>query len=116
MSSSSNTFLADVRRIAQDVLSAALDAAAVPDSAILAAETARKLAAEIQFEWAGQQVYIRLNGPLLAQRIFDDYTGDNIDELVRRYRLSTKQIYRILAAERRRRTGRRNEQATLPGI
>ena len=74
------------------------------DARAIANETAAKIADN----WGGQSVYIPMD--LVARmstrnaEILDAFTGNNITELVRKFRLSRQAIYRIVKAERQRRS------------
>ena len=63
--------------------------------------------------WAGQHVYFPKDIARRNARIFDEFNGENIDELARKYRLSDTTIYSIIANERAR---RRVKQVSLPGV
>lgn len=63
--------------------------------------------------WAGQQVYIPRDIARRNARIYDDFTGSNMRELVEKYRLSAAATYQIIASERQR---RRIKQLSLPGM
>jgi len=71
---------------------------------------AQEAAAHIADNWGGQSVYIPMD--LVARmssrnaEIFKAFTGDNISELVREFGLSRQAIYRIVKAERQRRSPR----------
>lgn len=71
------------------------------------------VAMDVQFEWAGQQIYVQQTSAYLRRRICNEFDGGNVPELVRRYRLSTKTIYDYIAAERKRENA---DQITLPGV
>lgn len=77
-------------------------------------DIALNVALDIQFAWAGQQIYVQQRSKYLERRILDEYTGDNVPELVSRYRLSTKTIYSIMA--RQRAEAKSNAQLMLPGV
>jgi len=79
----------------------------------LGADQARALAEETALAVAdlcgGRQIYLP-NGQAIRRalrnaRIWRDFNGRNIDELARKYRLSTACIYQILAEQRRLRRG-----------
>lgn len=72
------------------------------------------VAMDVQFEWAGQQIYVQQISAYLRRRIYSEFDGGNVPELVRRYRLSTKTIYDYIAAERKRES--EASQLTLPGM
>jgi len=72
------------------------------------------VAIDVQFEWAGQQIYVQQSSAYLRRRIYSEFDGNNVPELVRRYRLSTKTIYDYIAAERKRESAA--NQLTLPGM
>lgn len=54
--------------------------------------------------WGGMQVYLpfgrTLTNAIRNKEIWNDFTGNNIDDLVRSYRLTKVQIYNILAQQR----------------
>ena len=63
--------------------------------------------------WGGQHIYFPRDIARRNARIYDDFNGENVDELARKYRLSDSAIYSVIATERER---RRIKQLTLPGI
>ena len=69
---------------------------------------AQNAAAYLADTWGGQSVYFPKD--MVArmstrnEEIYDSFTGDNISELVRTYGLSRQAIYRIIKAERQRRS------------
>ena len=74
---------------------------------------------DVQRAFAGQQLYMPMDSEFMRRRIFQDFTGDNVPELVRRYHMSTGQIYKILEIERARERGQKQpetEQCRFPGI
>lgn len=75
---------------------------------------ALNVAMDIQYEWAGQQIYVQQSSAYLRRRIYTEFNGGNVPELVRRYRLSTKTIYDIIAAERKKDS--QDKQLSLPGV
>ena len=63
--------------------------------------------------WGGQHVYFPRDIARRNARIDDEFDGENIDQLARKYRLSDTTIYSIISSERER---RRIKQIALPGI
>lgn len=72
------------------------------------------VAMDVQFEWAGQQIYVQQSSVYLRRRIYQEFDGNNVPELVRRYRLSTKTIYAYIEAERQRESAANHMK--LPGM
>lgn len=72
---------------------------------------------DLQLAWRGQQIYIPTctRSKTIRHRIFEEFTGDNIQALVQRYQLSTKTIYTIIAQERSRGTEGDPSQLRFPG-
>jgi Mor family transcriptional regulator len=73
------------------------------------------VADDIAEAWGGQNFYIPMDmiGRVRTRdaQIYDEFIGDNQDELASKYGLSTQHIYRILRRERER---RRVKQHALP--
>ena len=73
-----------------------------------AKEFANDAAAHVADHWGGQAIYIpmdmvsRLNSR--NAEIYDAFTGDNVSDLVSQFNLSKQAIYRIIKAERERRS------------
>ncbi len=109
-----DNFLEDLHRLAADTLSQELHKAGVPEAARLAEHAANELTGKIYFLWGGQQAYVGLKGDWLSQRICAEFTGDNVNDLVRKYRISAKHVYRILQQDKQRRAEQR--QVRLPGV
>lgn len=65
-------------------------------------------AGKLADDWGGQLVYIPMD--LLAKNkernaaIFREFTGDNVADLAAKYGLSIQAVYRIIKAERARRS------------
>ncbi|MDR0339108.1 MAG: hypothetical protein LBH65_02395 [Desulfovibrio sp.] len=76
----------------------------------------RELAERLRLHYGGQQLYIPLGRAADTARrnaaIFDEFTGDNHADLVKRHNLAISTIYDILRLERAR---RREKQSSLPG-
>ena len=111
--SSSDDFLNDLRMELGKSLTTRLPEHGVPASRSLVDAVALEVAVDIHYAWAGQQLYVQTSSNHIRKRIYEEFKGDNIRELVSKYRLSTKTIYNILAAERKRATP---GQASLPGM
>ena len=84
-----------------------------PTEALLDAISLR-VVMDMQYQWAGQHLYVPQRSEYLERRIMSEYTGDNIPELVRRYRLATRTIYDIINRRRAKADG--NGQMRLPGV
>jgi len=98
----SDDFLDSLRLEVAKTLEARLAEHGITAPASLIDAVALDVAIDVQFAWAGQQIYVQQSSAYLKRRIFKEFDGNNVPDLVRRYRLSTKTIYDILAAERRR--------------
>ncbi len=57
---------------------------------------AGELVASLAYDFGGQQVYFPLKSKYIVKLIKEAFTGDNVPELVRRFRLSRSAIYKIL--------------------
>lgn len=79
-----------------------------------AATVADAIVAEVAQTFGGQQVYFQLRSPYMARIIAASFTGDNVPELVARFRLSRGTIYKILQRERQAQKQKEN-QLRLPG-
>ena len=79
-----------------------------------AAHVADAVVAEVSETFAGQQVYFQLRSPYIARMIAASFTGDNVPELVARFRMSRATIYKILQRERQARA-QKEQQFRLPG-
>ena len=82
-----------------------------------AGEFGRRVADMLAEDWGGSSVYIPKN---LASRfrrrdacLYREYTGDNINDLARRYGITPQRVYAVIKAERARRT---RCQMALPGL
>lgn len=71
----------------------------------------RIIADHLAKEWGGQNVYIPMDNMRRNARLYDEFTGDNVHELAKKYRLSLARVYAIVADERSR---RRAPQLRLP--
>ena len=71
----------------------------------------RVVADRLSLEWSGQNVYIPVVMARRNARLYDEFTGDNLHALAKKYRLSLARVYSIIAEERSR---RRTPQLTLP--
>jgi len=110
----SKDFLDDLRREVAKSLARRLPGHGIAITDALVDAVALDVAMDIQYEWAGQQLYVNQSSPYLRQRIFSEFTGNNVPELVRRYRLSTKTIYDYIRAGRARE--KHPGQVALPGV
>lgn len=81
------------------------------ENAIHAADA---IVAEVSETFAGQQVYFQLRSPYIARMIAASFTGDNIPELVARFRMSRATIYKILQRERQAKA-QKEKLLRLPG-
>lgn len=72
------------------------------------------IVAEVQFEFGGQQVYMPLKSDFINSLIVRQFNGDNIPELVRRFRISRSTVYGLINKARQ---AQRNEgqQIKFPG-
>lgn len=109
----SSDFLDDLRQEVTKNLTARLAERGIHVPAEVIEAVSLDVAMDVQFEWGGQQIYVQQSSPYLRRRIYSEFNGSNVPELVRRYRLSTKTIYDYIAAERRR---EKPDQLTLPGV
>ena len=94
--------------LADNLTVMAMDMLGIPEAA--ARRFGQEAAARVADHWGGQAVYIPMD---LAARmstrndeIYKSFTGDNVSELVRKFKLSRQAIYRIIHAERQRRAPR----------
>lgn len=71
----------------------------------------RVVSSRLAEEWGGQLVYIPMNIGRRNARIYDAFTGDNVHELAKKFRLSVQRVYKIIADERAQ---RRMPQLSLP--
>lgn len=71
----------------------------------------RVVADRLAEEWGGQSVYIPMDNARRNARLYNEFTGDNVHDLAKKYRLSLSAVYRIVADERSK---RRTPQLTLP--
>ena len=76
-------------------------------------DMADAIVAQLAYEFGGQQVYFPLRSAYISSLIVEQYTGDNIAELVARFRLSRSAIYNII--QRARAEKKQLEQCRLPG-
>lgn len=81
------------------------------DLAALPKNLGRVIADRLAEEWGGQNVYIPMDSARRNARLYDEFTGDNVHDLAKKYRLSVARVYSIVADERSR---RRTPQLTLP--
>ncbi|WP_424405271.1 Mor transcription activator family protein [Pasteurella sp. PK-2025] len=81
-----------------------------------AMEQSKKIIFAISSYFGGQSVYLPtgtiLKKALRNYEIFNNFKGDNIKELIRKYQLSESQIYSILR-EQRQLQRKRNDEAAL---
>ena len=110
----SDDFLDDLRQEVAKSLGARLAERGITATDEIIDAVALDVALDVQFEWAGQQIYVQRISAYLKKRIYKGLDGGNVPELVRRYRLSTKTIYDCSAAERKRENAA--GQLTLPGM
>ena len=73
-----------------------------------------RVAMDFQYQWAGQPLYVPQRSEYLERRIMSEFTGDNIADLVRRYRLATRTIYDIIKRQRAKAVS--SGQIRLPGV
>lgn len=69
---------------------------------------------EIAEAFGGQAVYFQLRSPYISRLIAASFTGDNVPELVARFRMSRATIYKIIQRERQARA-QKEKQLRLPG-
>ena len=110
----SNDFLDDLRQEVTKTLGNRLAERGISVPAEVIEAVGLDVAIDVQFAWAGQQIYVQLISAYLRRRIYKEFDGSNVPDLVRRYRLSTKTIYDYIAAERKRDSA--SCQLTLPGV
>lgn len=72
------------------------------------------IVAGLAYKLAGQQVYFQMRSSYIAKLITAQFTGNNVPELVQRFRLSRGAIYKILQRERDA-SKSELEQCRLPG-
>ncbi|MDD4701344.1 MAG: Mor transcription activator family protein [Desulfovibrio sp.] len=85
----------------------------------ITAEVALTVLIDALLEWGGQQVYIPLRSPYIAQAVVSDFDGSNAGKLATQYRISRAQVYRLIEQARAAKRGERAEQAKqarLPGV
>lgn len=90
-------------------LSAHLTALGIDD----ARGTAAAVVARLACDWGGQQIYIPRRSHFVEAVILAEFTGDNVPELVKKYRMSRSAIYRII---NRARSNNKTQQVLLPGV
>ena len=73
----------------------------------------KRVATQIAFQCGGSKVYFPFDKARRDARIYDDFTGDNIQELRTKYHLSEQTVYQIIREERAR---RKHKQSVLPGV
>lgn len=75
-----------------------------------ASELGPRVASLLASDWGGLNLYIPRNLAANLERrnaeIYSDFTGDNVQDLALKYRVSAQHIYQIVRAERTRRQGR----------
>ncbi len=98
----SNDFLETLNLEVAKSLSVRLSERGLSASGDLVDAVALDVAMDVQYAWAGQQIYVQQSSAYLRRRICGEFNGSNVPELVRRYRLSTKTIYDYIAAGRKR--------------
>ncbi|BFR47473.1 Mor transcription activator domain-containing protein [Nitratidesulfovibrio sp. HK-II] len=81
------------------------------DLAGLPKDLGRVIADRLAEEWGGQNVYIPMDSARRNARLYNEFTGDNVHDLAKKYRLSVARVYSIVADER---TKRRMPQLRLP--
>ena len=91
-------------------LSAHLTALGIDD----ARGTAAAVVARLATDWGGQQIYIPRRSRFVEAVILAEFTGNNVPELVKKYRMSRSAIYRII--NRARVNNNILQQAVLPGV
>lgn len=97
----SDDFLDTLRQELAKTLGARLAERGLDSSDDLIDAVALDVASDVQCAWAGQQIYVQQVSMYLRRRIYAEFNGNNVPELVRRYRRSTKTIYDYIAAERK---------------
>lgn len=76
--------------------------------------TAAAVVARLATDWGGQQIYIPRRSRFVEAVIASEFTGDNVPQLVQKFRMSRAAIYRII--NRARTHNKELQQALLPGV
>lgn len=63
----------------------------------------RRVTTRIALDLGGQNVYFPFDRARRNEKIYNDFTGNNVSELAQLYRVSVQTIYAIIKAERARR-------------
>ena len=79
-----------------------------------AANLSSNVVAAVALHFGGQQVYFPLRSKYIEQLIKRDFTGDNIKELIRKYRVSRAQIYKILGKKEPKKNTPKKNARTAP--
>lgn len=72
----------------------------------IAAGIGRSVADFVSLSWGGQQVYLPKDNKRRAAIIYDEFDGNNIPELARKYSLCVQTVYKIIRKERQARSMR----------
>jgi len=79
-------------------------AAIVEDEQLQGADRlGERVAKRLGHDWGGLRVYISQDRAYRDQEIYAAFSGDNYDALARKYRLTERNVRRIVARERERR-------------
>ncbi|GFM37713.1 Mor transcription activator family protein [Desulfovibrio psychrotolerans] len=103
--------LKDVQITVQATVEQELRIRGMVDMSGLPENLGRVVSSRLAEEWGGQLVYIPMNIGRRNARIYDQFTGDNVHDLAKKFRLSVQRVYKIIADERAR---RRMPQLNLP--
>lgn len=103
--------LKDVQTTVQASVERELNARGVQSLNGLPENLGRVVSSRLAEEWGGQLVYIPMNIGRRNARIYEAFTGDNVHELAKKFRLSVQRVYKIIADERAR---RKMPQLNLP--
>ena len=67
----------------------------------------------LALEWGGQSVYVPMDNARRNAAIYEEFDGQNHHKLAEKFHMSTNQVYKIIADERKR---RRQKQGSLFGF